>query len=109
MQSMTPRVSQHPIELLTQEALDSSESGHWDDVALLYQRRAQEFAFNELPVSVVKRLIAIDLVIQERAKIVQAATQQRLDDMQEQGRKLRQRKHKLTYANSAGTRFVRSA
>ncbi|WP_447968260.1 hypothetical protein [Nitrospira sp. M1] len=106
---MTSRVSQHPIELLTQEALHSSESGNWDDVALLYQRRAQEFVFNELPTTVVKRLIAIDLVIQARARIVQAATQQRLDDMQEQSRKLRQRKQKLTYSNSAGTRFVRSA
>jgi len=102
-------VAQHPIELLTQEALASSEAGNWEHVALLYQRRAQEFVFNELPTAVVKRLIESDLIIQERARVVQAATQQSIDDVQEQSRKLRQRKHKWTYSNSAGTRFVRSA
>ncbi|GJL66069.1 MAG: hypothetical protein NPIRA05_10400 [Nitrospirales bacterium] len=101
-------VSQHPIELLTQEALASSEAGHWDRVTRLYQRRAEEFVFHELPATVVKRLIDIDLMVQERARVVQAATQQSLDDVQEQCRKLRQKKHKLTYSNSAGTRFVRS-
>ncbi|GJL49456.1 hypothetical protein [Candidatus Nitrospira salsa] len=106
---MMPPASQHPIELLTQEALASSEAGNWDHVTLLYQRRAEEFVFHELPAPVVKRLIDIDLVVQERARVVQAATQQSMEDVQEQCRKLRQRKHKLTYSNSAGTRFVRSA
>ena len=99
---------QHPIEVLTQEALSASEKGLWDQVASLYQRRASEFDLKELSQAIAKRLINIDQVIQERARVVQAATQQGLDEAQEQRRKLRQWKQQWTYSSQAEARFVKS-
>ena len=101
-------VPKHPIELLSQEALSASKAGHWDRVASLYQRRGVEFSFDELSPAVVKRLIQIDTLIQERARIVHAASKQNLLEAQMKRRKLQQWKHQLSLSNQAGSRLVRS-
>ena len=98
----------HPIEVLTHEALRASEEGHWDHISALYQRRALDFVFDELPPAVVKRLIRMDQIIQERARVVQAATKQHLLELQERRRKLRQWSEPWTSSTQAGARFAKS-
>ncbi|MGB0908844.1 MAG: hypothetical protein ACPGYT_00655 [Nitrospirales bacterium] len=101
--------SKHPIENLTHEALLASEAGHWDHVAILYQKRGVEFVFEELPSVVVDRLIRIDRMIQARAKIVHAAAKLDLEESQLKRRKFQQWKQQLTSSPQAGSRFVSSA
>ncbi len=98
----------HPIEVLTQEALSASEAGHWDRVVTLYQRRSVEFVLSELSPAVVKRLIPVDIKIQERARIVQAATKQNLDEVQMRRRKLHQWRQRTLHSNQTGSRFTKS-
>ena len=105
--SMTP-LRTHPIEVLTQEALSASETGHWDRVASLYQRRSEEFIFSELSPAVIKRLICVDTKIQERARIVQAATKQSLEEAQVRRRKLHQWRQHVLSSNQTGSRFTKA-
>ena len=100
--------SLHPIEQLTQDALSASETGHWDHISSLYQRRALDFVFEDLPPTVIKRLIRMDQIIQERARVVQAATKQNLLELQERRRKLRQWSEPWTSSTQAGSRFAKS-
>ena len=105
---MSIESKQHPIELLTQEALSASEVGQWDHVASLYQRRGVEFVFDELSPAVINRLIEIDTKIQERAKIVHAAAKQNLQEAQMKRRKFQHWRQQLSYSHQTGSRFLRS-
>ena len=99
----------HPIETLTREALSACENGQWDQVTMLYQRRANEFIFSELPVEVIRRIIELDKVIQNRARVVHKATLQSIQETQERRRRLQQWKQQWVPSSSVGSRFVRSA
>ncbi|MCA9472033.1 MAG: hypothetical protein MRJ96_13080 [Nitrospirales bacterium] len=101
--------SEHPIEILTRTILSASEAGHWDQVACLYQRRSLEFVLRELPVRVIRRLIDMDTLIQERARVVHAATRQNLLQVQERRRKLLQWKQQWASSPVESGRFVRTA
>ncbi len=100
--------AKHPIETLTQQALAAAEAGHWGHVALLYERRTSQFDLDKVSPAVAKRLIHIDQVVQERARVVQAATQQSLNDAQEQRRKLRQWQQQWKHSLSRGGRLIKA-
>ena len=99
----------HPIETLTREALSACENGQWDQVTLLYQRRANEFIFSDLPVEVIRQIIKLDKVIQNRARVVHRAALQSLHETQERRRKLQQWKQQWMPSSTVNPRFVRSA
>jgi len=78
------------LRQMTLEAMAASENGCWDQVCTLYYRRAQDFHLEAVSPSLASQLITWDRIVQERAKIVQAAIQQELTGIQDRRRQLQQ-------------------
>jgi len=78
------------LKQMTLEAMAASENGCWDQVCTLYHRRSQEFSLEAVSPSLASQLIEWDRIVQERAKIVQAAIQQELTGIQDRRRQLQQ-------------------
>lgn len=78
------------LKQMTLEAVAASENGCWDQVCTLYQRRSQDFPLEAVSPALASQLIGWDRTVQERVKIVQAAIQQELGNIQDRRRQLQQ-------------------
>jgi hypothetical protein len=70
----------HPIEFLTQQALDASRAGDWDRVSAYYASRGISLQTAVLSRAVAQRLMAIDAQIRSAVLVAQAAISSLLAD-----------------------------
>ena len=96
------------LEEITREALVASEAGRWNDVAVLYERRARELSLTNVSPELAQQLIQWDRTVQARARVVQAATQQNIVEVQERRRKLQQLKQGWLRSSVPISRLTRS-
>ena len=87
----------------------ASEAGRWDDVAVLYERRAKELALTKISSNLAQQLLEWDHTVRTRARIVQAATRQNILEVQERRRKLQQLKQGWLRSSTPMSRFMHSA
>ena len=96
------------LKAMTQQALVAAESGCWDQVVALYERRVQEFPLSKVSPELTKQLIEWDQAIQARANMVRAATRQNLLEYQERRRKLQQLKQHWIHSIQPTSHFSRA-
>ncbi len=94
------------IERVTYEALSSAEAGLWDHVAELYQQRESMMPFKGIHPSVANKLIKADRAVQEKAKLVQRAILQSIENVHEHHRKIQRCKNQWGQASGLGSRFL---
>ena len=70
----------HRIELLTEEALEASQKGDWDQVAVCYAKRGISLQTAVIDRALAQRLMIIDAQITSSALVAQAAISSLLAD-----------------------------
>ena len=93
------------LKAMTQQALVAAESGRWDQVVALYERRTQEFLLNEVSPELTRQLIEWDQAVQARADMVRAATRQNLLEIHERQRKLQQLRQHWIHSTQPTSHF----
>ena len=93
----------HDIEVLTEQALEASEKGDWDQVAVCYEKRGIGLQTAVIDRALARRLMGLDAQIRTSALVAQAAISSLLVEntrVKLQLRRLRESAGQLTSAGA---------
>ncbi len=76
------------LEEITREAIEAAKEGKWDEVAMLYERRALNGELEQVSPQMARQLMVWDQWLAVRIQEAQAAAQHHMTAIQQQRRKL---------------------
>lgn len=69
------------LDALTRRALEAAERGDWEEARRCYRHREPVLRSHELSAALARRLLAMDMVVHERARLAQAAVARLLENL----------------------------